>query len=70
MSFMKKRIYMVGFPDVSKMKLRIKDAMPEEVKEQAEMLRKVVMKVDKRCLRREMFEPTFWEKARHSFLST
>lgn len=34
-SFIKKGIYMFGFPDVSKMKLRIKEAMEEEVKEEA-----------------------------------
>ena len=67
-SFMKKGIYMVGFPDVSKMKLRIKEAMEEEVKEQAEMLRKVVMRADKRCLGKEMFEPTFWEKLGQCFI--
>ena len=67
-SCMKKGIYMVGFPDVSKMKLRIKEAMEEEVKEQTEMLRKV--KADKRCLGREMFAPTFWEKGRHCFISS
>ena len=63
-SFMKKGIYMVGFPDVSKMKPRIKEAMEEEINEQAEMLRKVVMKADKRCLGKEMFETSFWEKLR------
>ena len=63
-NFMKKGIYMVGFPDISNMKPRMKEAMEEEIKEQAEMLRKVVMEADKRCLGREMFEPNFWDMAR------
>jgi len=61
--FMKKGIYMVGFPDVSKMKPSMKEVMEEEIKEQAEMLRKVVMEADKRCLGRDMCEPTFWDMA-------
>ena len=67
-SFMKKGIYMVGFPDVSKMKPRMKQVMEEEIKEQAEMLQKVVMKADKKCLGNEMFELTFWEKVRQCFI--
>lgn len=67
-SFMKKGVYMVGFPDVSKMRPRMKEAMEEEIKEQAEMLRKVVMKADKRCLGKEMFELTFWEKVKQCFI--
>ncbi|XP_067035473.1 GTPase IMAP family member 4-like [Acropora muricata] len=67
-SFMKKGIYMVGFPDVSKMKPRMKQVIEEEIKEQAEMLRKVVMKADKKCLGKEMFELTFWEKVRQCFI--
>lgn len=61
-SFMKKGIYMVGFPDVSKMKPSMKKVMEEEIKEQAEVLRKVVMKAEKRCLGKELFQPTFWDK--------
>jgi len=67
-SFMKKGIHMVGFPDVSKMKPRMKQVMEEEIKEQAEMLQKVVMKADKKCLGKEMFELTFWEKVRQCFI--
>ena len=62
--FMKKGIYMVGFPDVSKIKPSMKKVMEEEIKEHAETLQKVVMRADKRCLGREMFQPTFWEKVR------
>ena len=53
---------MVGFPDVSKIKPSMKKVMEEEIKEQAEMVRKVVIKADKRCLGREMLEPTFRQK--------
>ena len=67
-SFMKKGVYMVGFPDVSRMRPRIREAMEEEIKEQAEMLQKVVMKADRRCLGKEIFEPTFWEKLRQCFI--
>ena len=63
-TFMRKGVHMVGFPEVSNMIPRMKEAMEEEIKEQAEMLRKVVMKADKRCLGKEMFEATFWEKVR------
>lgn len=62
--FMKKGIYMVGFPDVSKMKPSMKGGMEEEMKQHAERLRKVVMKADERCLGREMFQLTFWDKVR------
>ena len=40
----------------------MKKVMEEEIKEQAEMLRKVVMMTDKICLGVEMFSSTFWEK--------
>ena len=53
---------MVGFPDVSKIKPSMKKVMEEKIQEQAEMVRKVVIKADKRCLGREMFEPTFRQK--------
>ena len=56
--FVKKGIYMVGFPDVSTMRLRIREALEEEIKEPAEMLQKVVMKADKSCLGKETFKPT------------
>ena len=60
--FMKKGVYMVGFPDLSNMRARIREAMEEDVKEQAKMLQKVVMKADKRCLGKNMFEPDFLQK--------
>ena len=62
--FMKKGIHIVGFPDVSNMRPRIREAMEEDIKEQTEMLQKIVMEADKRCLGKEMFEPTLWEKIR------
>jgi len=52
---------MVGCPDVSKTKPSMKGDMEEEIKEQAEMLRNVMMMTDNRCLGIEMFQPTFWE---------
>ena len=61
-SFMKKGIYTVGFPSVSNMKPRMKEVMEEEIKQQTEMLRKLVMEADKRCLGREMFQSTFWDR--------
>ena len=67
-SFMKRGIYMVGFPDISKIKPEMKQVMEEETKEKAEMLRKVVMKADKKCLGKEMFELTFWEKVSECFI--
>ena len=49
-SFMTKGIYMVGFPNVSKMKPSMKKVMEEEIRQQAEMLRNLVMMTDNKCL--------------------
>ena len=66
--FMKKGIYMVGFPDLSNMRPLIKEAMEVDIKEHAKMLQKEVMKASKKCLGKEMFEETFWEKLWHCFI--
>ena len=59
---------MFGFADVSRMRPRIRETLGEEIQEEAEMLERVVMKVDRRCLGKEIFEPTFWKKLRHCFI--
>ena len=66
--FMKKGIYMVGFPDLSNMRPRIKEAMEGDIKEHAKMLQKEVMKANKKCLGKEIFEQTFWQKLSHCFI--
>ena len=66
--FMKKGIYMVGFPDLSNMKPRIKEAMEEDIKEHAKMLQKEVMKANEKFLGKEIFEETFWQKLSRCFI--
>lgn len=56
--FMKQGIYMVAFPQLYNMKQQIVEAMEEDIREQAKMLQKGVMKADKRCPENEMFRPT------------
>ncbi|XP_068708026.1 GTPase IMAP family member 4-like [Montipora foliosa] len=63
-SFMKKGIYTVGFPDVSNMTPRVRMALEEDIKDEIQMLRRIVMDADQRCLGKEMFRPGFWEKLR------
>lgn len=61
---MKKGIRMVGFPDLSNIRPQIEGAIQEEMKKQIQRLLIVVMKADRRCLGKEMFQPTFLEKLR------
>lgn len=60
--FMKKGIYMVGFPDVSKLRPGVRKALEEDMEDEIKMLQKIVKNADKRCLAKEMFERSFWEK--------
>ena len=61
-NFMKKGICMVGFPDVSNMKPRVRQALEEDMQDEIKRLREIVKKADKKCLGKEMFELTFWER--------
>lgn len=63
-SFMKKGIYMVGFPDVSRLKPRVRRALEEDMEDEIQMLRRIVMDADQKCLGKEMFQLSFWEKLR------
>ena len=49
---------MVAFPQLYNMKQQIVEAMEEDIREQAKMLQKGVMKADKRRPGNEMFRPT------------
>lgn len=59
--FMKKGIYPVGFPDIQKMKPKLRDAYMEDIQTDRNVLLEVVKASSEECLRAEIFQPIFWE---------
>ncbi|XP_020911055.1 immune-associated nucleotide-binding protein 3 [Exaiptasia diaphana] len=62
-NFMKKGIHAVGFPDIQKVKQKLRAAFQEDIEKDTEKLRDLVKKADEMRLGKKLFEPTIWEMA-------
>ena len=61
-AFMKQGIVAVGFPDISKLKEKVRQLCEEEQKSDQEKLRKLVYSCDDKILTKEIFKPRFFDK--------
>ena len=63
-AFMKKGIFAVGFPDISKLREKVKELCEEEHKDDQEKLRRLAYSCDNKILTKELFKPKFIDKIR------